>query len=76
MLLGKNAREKNLYPICHFKRYPRISLKQRIKGKSFWLKVELANINFQKRAHHIFVLVETLNGQSIAQCRGSHGEVV
>jgi exodeoxyribonuclease VII large subunit len=43
----------------------------RIKGHHFWLKVEIANINFHSTGHCYLELAETKNGQSIAQCKGS-----
>jgi len=63
--------EKKIYTLSVILKGIREYLEQRIKGKSFWLKVELANINFHNSGHCYLELVETLNGQSIAQCRGS-----
>jgi len=43
----------------------------RIKGKTFWLKVEIANINFHATGHCYLELAESSDGQNIAQCKGA-----
>src|SRR5680860_1708412 len=39
-----------------------------VAGKSFWLKVEIANINFHRSGHTYIELVENINGKTIAKC--------
>jgi exodeoxyribonuclease VII large subunit len=63
--------EKKIYTLNTILKGIREYLELRIKGKYFWLKVELANINFHSSGHCYLELVETKNGKSIAQCRGS-----
>lgn len=62
---------KKIYSLSVILKGIREYLDLRIKGKSFWLKVELANINFHNSGHCYLELAETKNGQSIAQCKGS-----
>lgn len=40
-----------------------------IAGKHFWLKVEIANINFHRSGHIYLELAESINGQTIAKCK-------
>lgn len=63
--------EKKIYTLSVVLKGIRKYLELRIKGKFFWLKVELANINFHNSGHCYLELAETKDGQSIAQCRGS-----
>ena len=48
----------------------RAILDEHIKDKGFWLKVEIANINFHRSGNVYLELVETKNGSTIAQCKG------
>lgn len=63
--------EKKIYSLSVVLKGIRDYLELRIKGKNFWLKVELANINFHNSGHCYLELAETKNGASIAQCKGS-----
>lgn len=63
--------ERRIYSLHTILKGIRDYLEVRIKGKLFWLKVELANINFHNSGHCYLELAETRNGQCIAQCRGS-----
>ncbi|MDX1774008.1 exodeoxyribonuclease VII large subunit [Oceanihabitans sediminis] len=40
-----------------------------IAGKDFWLKVEIANINFHRSGHIYLELAENQNGNTIAKCK-------
>lgn len=40
-----------------------------VAGKSFWLKVEIANINFHRSGHTYIELAENVNGKTIAKCK-------
>lgn len=42
---------------------------ENVAGKEFWLKVEIANINFHRSGHIYLELAENLNGNTIAKCR-------
>jgi exodeoxyribonuclease VII large subunit len=46
-------------------------IESRIKGKSFWLKVEISNINIHSSGHCYLDLTETKDGKSIAKCKGT-----
>jgi exodeoxyribonuclease VII large subunit len=63
--------EKKVYSLSAILKGIRDYLEVRIKGKNFWLKVELANINLHKSGHCYLELAETKDGVSIAQCKGS-----
>jgi exodeoxyribonuclease VII large subunit len=63
--------EKKIFTLSVILKGIREYLELRIKGKTFWLKVELANINFHNSGHCYLELAETKNGQSIAQCKGA-----
>lgn len=63
--------ERTVYTLSRILKGIREYLDIRIKGKSFWLKVEIANINFHSSGHCYLELSESNNGQNIAQCRGS-----
>lgn len=41
---------------------------ENIKGRLFWLKVEIANINFHSSGHCYLELAETKDGDNIASC--------
>ena len=45
-------------------------LEDRLRGRYFWLRVEIANINIHTSGHCYLELAETHNGQNIAQCKG------
>lgn len=40
-----------------------------VAGKHFWLKVEIANINFHRSGHIYLELAENLNGKTVAKCK-------
>ena len=40
-----------------------------VAGKCFWLKVEIANINFHRSGHVYLELAENQNGNTIAKCK-------
>lgn len=63
--------EKKFYTLSTILRGIRDYLDLRIKGHPFWLKVEIANINFHSTGHCYLELAETKNGQCIAQCKGA-----
>ncbi len=63
--------EKKIYGLQTILKGIRDYLDLRIKGKTFWLKVELANITFHNSGHCYLELAETKNGKSIAQCKGA-----
>ena len=63
--------EKKIYTLHTILKGIRNYLEDRIKGKVFWLRAELANINFHSSGHCYLELAETDNGRSIAQCRGT-----
>ncbi|MCE4566028.1 exodeoxyribonuclease VII large subunit [Maribellus sp. CM-23] len=63
--------DKKVYTLYTILKGIRNYLEVRIKGKEFWLKVELANINFHSSGHCYLELAETENGRSIAQCKGA-----
>jgi exodeoxyribonuclease VII large subunit len=63
--------ERKIYSLSTILKGVRDILESRIKGKYFWLKVEIANINFHSAGHCYLELIETKNGQSIAQCKGT-----
>ncbi|MGS2738777.1 exodeoxyribonuclease VII large subunit [Sinomicrobium sp. M5D2P17] len=42
-----------------------------IIGKRFWLKVEIANINFHRSGHIYLELAESQNGKTVARCRAN-----
>tara|TARA_B100000780_G_C21125183_1_gene456300 strand:+ start:4239 stop:6032 length:1794 start_codon:yes stop_codon:yes gene_type:complete len=42
---------------------------ENVAGKEFWLKVEIANINFHRSGHIYLELAENQNGKTIAKCR-------
>lgn len=46
-------------------------IESKLAKKTFWLKVELSNINFHNSGHCYLDLVENLDGITIAQCKGS-----
>jgi len=43
----------------------------KIHGKFFWLKVEIASINFHNSGHSYLELAEIRNGNTIAKCKAS-----
>lgn len=45
-------------------------LDEKVTGKNFWLKVEIANINFHNSGHVYLELAETRNNKIIAKCKG------
>lgn len=63
--------EKKIYTLSKILKGIRDYLELRIKGKYFWVRVELANINFHSSGHCYLELAETVKGLSIAQCKGS-----
>lgn len=63
--------EKKIYSLSAILKGIREYLEARTKGKYFWLRIELANINLQKNGHCYLELAETRNGVSIAQCKGT-----
>ena len=40
-----------------------------VSDKYFWLKVEIANINFHRSGHIYIELAENLNGKTVAKCK-------
>ncbi len=42
---------------------------ENVAGKEFWLKVEIANINFHRSGHIYLELAENQNGKTVAKCR-------
>jgi exodeoxyribonuclease VII large subunit len=62
--------DKKIYSLYTILKGVRDILEQRIKGKQFWLRVELATINFHSKGHCYLELAETKNGQPLAKCNG------
>lgn len=46
----------------------KVIIDEKTKSKHFWLKVEIANINFHRTGHVYLELAESNNGTSIAEC--------
>jgi exodeoxyribonuclease VII large subunit len=63
--------ERTVYTLSKILKGIREYLELRIKGKTFWLKVEIANITFHSTGHCYLELTESNNGQNIAKCSGS-----
>jgi exodeoxyribonuclease VII large subunit len=63
--------EKHIYSLYTILKGIREYLDLRIKGKTFWLKVELADIKFHSSGHCYLELSETKDGKNIAKCKGA-----
>lgn len=63
--------EKKIYSLSIILKGIREYLEVRIKGKPFWLRVEIGDVKFTSSGHCYLELAETQNGQNIAQCRGT-----
>ncbi len=62
--------DQNIYSLSRILKGIRVYLEARLKGHAFWLRVEIANFNIHASGHCYLELVETQNGQNIAQCKG------
>ncbi|MCX6246163.1 MAG: exodeoxyribonuclease VII large subunit [Bacteroidetes bacterium] len=63
--------ERTVYTLSKILKGIRDYLETRIKGKTFWLKVEIADLKYHKTGHCYLELTESTNGQNIAQCKGA-----
>jgi exodeoxyribonuclease VII large subunit len=62
---------KKTYSLSKILNGIKLHLEQRVKGKYFWLKVEISNISFHRSGHCYIDLVETKNSQILAQCKAT-----
>jgi exodeoxyribonuclease VII large subunit len=63
--------ERTVYTLSKILKGIRDYLEIRIKGRTFWLKVEIADLKFHKTGHCYLELTESNNGQNVAQCKGA-----
>jgi len=61
--------ERKIFRLTTILERIRTILDSHIKNKAFWLRMELADINFSK-GHCYLELAETKEGKAIAQCKG------
>lgn len=62
----------SIYSLSTILKRVRELLEQYIKSRQFWLKVEIASVNFHKNSGHYYLeLVEIKDGVCIAKCKAS-----
>ena len=62
------SEERKIFTLSAILNRIREIMDEHIHGRFFWLKVEIANINFHSSGHCYLELAETKNGENIATC--------